>query len=88
MKPTNTRPDLLLSDGEPVRCYFMAKADAPVFWEYCETHATEKLAAGERIRFDQWTWENPKAIIRLYPTSCNGSTYLCDTHLDTVRECL
>lgn len=84
MKPTNTRPDLLLPDNAPVSCSFMARADAPIFWERCETNATEKIDPGERTRFDQYLAEHPKSIIMLYP----GPTYLCGTHAEIMRECL
>lgn len=84
MKPPNTRPPLLLPDGEPVRCRFLARADAPVFWEECETEATERADHGEAVRIRQWIEDHPAAIIRVQP----GPLYLCDTHLATWREVL
>lgn len=89
MKPDNVNEPYLLSDGEPVHCSFMARADAPVFWERCEQWATWKGEQaggddiGEAVRFRQYLADHPKAIIMLYP----GPLYLCDTHLDVMREC-
>lgn len=88
MKPTNTNPDLLLSDGAPVSCMFMFETDPPECWGRCETNATTILVTGERIRWNQWRDEHPKSPILLYPESGNGSTYLCDTHVNIIRECL
>jgi hypothetical protein len=85
MKPNNKNPDLLLEDGAPVTCYFMARADAPIFWERCETHATEVLGIKEVDLFHTWMEDNPKAIIRLYP-HVGGKVYLCDTHTSLIRE--
>lgn len=86
MKPSNTRPPYLLPDNMPVSCDFMVRADAPVFWERCETPATENLGRrdmGEAVRFLQWFEDHPRAIITLYP---GMYLYLCDTHLHHIRE--
>jgi hypothetical protein len=85
MKPENHNPDFLLPDEAPVTCYFMAKADAPTFWERCETNATGVLEEKEVELFHTWLADNPKAIIHLYPHGGNR-VYLCDTHTSIIRE--
>ena len=84
MKPTNTNPPYLLLDGEGCSCSFMAKADAPVFWERCETLATtmhemDSEVVQKHIQFQQ---EHPKSIVMLYP---GNFVYLCDTHLELLK---
>ena len=83
MKPSNVSPDLLLEDGEPVTCSFMAKADPPVFWERCETNATGILTQELLEGFYLWQQTHPQNIVRLYP----GTPSLCDTHLADIQEC-
>jgi hypothetical protein len=87
MKPTNTNPDLLLSDGAPVRCVFTAQADAPVFWEDCETNATNQLTVEEGVAFAEWRLDHPKAIIRTTSFTLRNN-YLCDAHRSIINECI
>ena len=83
MKPTNTRPDLLLPDGEPVRCRFFVWGEKGSTNE-CEANATVLLSDEERQLFHAWTRFHPKAIIGVWP----GHVHLCDTHETHVRECI
>jgi hypothetical protein len=84
MKPPNVNPPLLLPDGEPVHCRFLARADAPIFWESCSQLATVQLDEAELARFQVWLEMFPKALIGLDP----GWGYLCDTHAATIRQCM
>jgi hypothetical protein len=81
MKPENTRSPYLLPDGEPTRCSFLARADAPIFWEKCEQLATEKIDIGEADRMHQWMDDHPRHTIMIP----RGPVYLCDAHVDTWR---
>lgn len=83
MRPTNERPDLLLPDGAPVRCWFFAWGDGGRTDE-CETNATAKMTTLTRERFRAWCKEHPKAIIGVWP----GDVYLCDTHAQVCMECI
>ena len=83
MKPKNDRPDLLIEDGEPVRCCFMFRTEAPYFWERCEQNATERITTDEVVRWQEWLKAHPKAIMGVY----NGFYIeMCDTHLRHWRE--
>jgi len=84
----NKNPEILLPDGEPVHCYFMQRADAPIFWERCENNATYVMDRMDVLAFDEWKSEHPRAIIGLYPASGNGCVYLCDKHEEIVLEVL
>lgn len=85
MKPENTNSEIILGDGEPVRCRFRARSDQPPhFSEECEQNATTLFDFGELTRFRQWQEDHPKHTIYLRP----GAPYLCDTHANTIRDCL
>jgi len=82
VKSNNKNPDLLLEDGEPVTCHFMAKADAPIFHERCEQNATEIVSEEVVERFKIWQDDHKDHIIYLYP----GTPYLCDVHAGIIKE--
>lgn len=82
MQPTNRRPIIRLADGEGVRCRLMARADAPVFWEECETMATDELTLDQVERFNAWRDAHPRAIIRIN----SGWGHLCEVHYQHVLE--
>lgn len=84
MRPENTKPDLLLEDGEPVRCRFLYKDDPPVVWGDCAQNATVRLDSGEMVRIGQWCEEHPNRTIGMDP----HYPYLCDTHADIWRDCI
>lgn len=82
MKPPNVNRPVDLGDGAPVRCHFMARDDAPRFWEECEQDATNQLEVDEIDAFNAWKAEHPHAIVMLRPGRC----WLCDRHGEIVRE--
>ena len=82
MKPENHNKPLLLADGAPVRCSFMARADAPVFWEECEQDATHQAEVDELDDWNAWVQASPNAVIALRP----GRIYFCDSHRKFIEE--
>lgn len=85
MQPVNTqRRPIDLGDGAPVRCVFAARADAPVFWEECQTDATIELEVDLIDEFNKWLTRHPNAIVMLRP----GRIHLCDTHHEHIVEIL
>lgn len=86
MKPTNTRKPIDIGDGAPIRCAFWARADAPLFFEECETAATEWIDPGEALRIEQWCADHPKAWIGVHRHGLRLA--LCDVHVKTWRDML